>query len=72
MKIYWLFVFLFHFVWVLLSFQFDEPSWWSVFTLDRTTHTSLMEHISYTKITCSILVFFGLANFLRPKLHKRN
>ena len=70
-KIYWFLVLLFFFFWIEVSYQYPEPSWWSIFTSDRSTHTSLMEHVSLIKVTFTTLVFLGLAYLLHRVIQKR-
>ena len=72
MKIYWFLVICFYFVWYLLSHQYPEPSGWSIFTENRSTHTPLDVHLSYMKITFSALFFLGLGYLLYRILQKRD
>ena len=72
MKIYWILVLLFYFLWFIISHQYPEPSWWSIFTADRSTHTPLMEHISLIKISFTIIIFIGLAYLSYQVLQKGN
>ncbi|MFY3792291.1 hypothetical protein ACOQFO_11515 [Ureibacillus sp. MALMAid1270] len=71
MKIYWFLVICFYFAWFLLSHQYPEPSWWSIFTTERSTHTPLIEHISYIKVTFTALIFIGLVYILHRTLQNR-
>ena len=70
MKIYWLFVFLFFIIWYRVSLQYLEPSWWSIFSSSRSTHTSMMEQISFIKVTFIALIFMILAYPLRQIIQK--
>ncbi|KMY44825.1 hypothetical protein AC622_11840 [Bacillus sp. FJAT-27916] len=70
MKIYWLFVFLIFIIWYSVSLQYLEPSWWSIFSSSRSTHTSMMEQISFIKVTFIALLFMTLAYPLRQIIQK--
>lgn len=61
MKIYWFLVLLFFLFWIVISHQYPEPSWWSIFSANRSTHTPLMEHVSLIKVTITGLIFLGVA-----------
>jgi TRAP-type mannitol/chloroaromatic compound transport system permease small subunit len=65
MKLYWAFVFLFFCFWIILSHLNPEPSWWSVFTSNRSTDTPLMEEISIIKVTFFGLIVAGLHYILK-------
>lgn len=64
MKIYWFLVLLFFLLWIGISHQHPDPSWWSIFSADRTTHTHLMEQISLIKVTMMLLIFGGAATYI--------
>ena len=70
MKIYWSIVLFFYFLWIMISHQYPSVSWWSIFSSNRSTHTPLMEHISYIKVTLTLLTFLGLSYLLHQKLQK--
>ncbi|MEK4521409.1 hypothetical protein MKX96_07270 [Psychrobacillus sp. FSL W7-1493] len=70
MKIFWFIVLLFFILWIMISHQYPEPSWWSIFTSDRSTHTPLMEHLSLIKVAITTLVFISLAYLFRRTLQK--
>lgn len=70
MKIYWLFVFLIFIIWYSVSLQYLEPSWWSIFSSSRSTHTPMMEQISFIKVTFIALLFMTLAYPLRQIIQK--
>ena len=72
MKKYWILVFLFYFLWFMISHQYPDPSWWSIFTSDRSTHTPLAEHISLNKVSFTILIFLGLAYLSQEQRKKKN
>ena len=72
MKIYLILVFLFYFLWFIISHQYPEPSWWSIFSSDRSTHTSLTDHISLIKISFTMLIFLGLAYLSHRLFQKSN
>lgn len=72
MKRYWTLVLLFYLLWLMISHQYPEPSWWSIFTSDRSTHTPLTEHISLVKISFTVLIFLGVAYFLNRVFQHRN
>ncbi|AMO87704.1 hypothetical protein B857_00566 [Solibacillus isronensis B3W22] len=64
MKIYWLIVMLFFLIWIGISHEYPDPSWWSIFSGDRSTHTPLIEQVSLIKVTMMLLIFVGVAYFL--------
>ncbi|MER2114033.1 MAG: hypothetical protein ABS960_15170 [Solibacillus isronensis] len=64
MKIYWLLVLLFFLLWIGISHQYPDPSWWSIFSSDRSTHTPLMEQVSLIKVALMLLISGGVAYFL--------
>ncbi|RFB13523.1 hypothetical protein DZB84_16235 [Bacillus sp. HNG] len=70
MKVYWLTVIFFYCIWIVVSHLFPDPSWWSIFSSDRATHTPLIEQTSIVKVTLSILIFLGLAHLLQRKIQK--
>ena len=72
MKVYWLFVLLLFILWYSVSLQYIEPSWWSIFSSDRTTHTPMIEQISLIKVTFIALLFSALSYPLRQMTKKRN
>jgi hypothetical protein len=72
MKIYWLLVFLIFIIWYRVSLQYVEPSWWSIFSSNRSTHTPMMEQISLIKVTFIALIFLALASPMRQIIQKRN
>ncbi|WEG15139.1 hypothetical protein PQ478_11370 [Alkalihalophilus pseudofirmus] len=51
MKIYSFFVGVIFVSWVILSFIYPEPSWWSIFSSNRSTHTPMIEQVSLVKVT---------------------
>ncbi|MBD8038533.1 MULTISPECIES: hypothetical protein [Solibacillus] len=61
MKIYWVLVGIFFLAWIAISHQYPEPSWWSIFNADRSTHTPLMEHVSLIKVSITLIIFGGVA-----------
>ncbi len=70
MRVYWTFVFVFFFIWVIISHLYPEPSWWSIFNSNRATHTPLMEQISIIKVTLIGVLLIGLS-YLFHKLKVR-
>ncbi|OLS37122.1 hypothetical protein BTR22_10595 [Alkalihalophilus pseudofirmus] len=56
MKIYSFFVGVIFVSWVILSFLYPEPSWWSIFSSNRSTHTPLIEQLSLVKVTVVVLL----------------
>lgn len=56
--------------WVIVSFLFPEPSWWSIFSSDRSTHALLIEQFSIVKVFF-IITFLGLAYLLHFIFQKR-
>ena len=71
MKIYWLVVFLIFIIWYRVSLQYVEPSWWSIFSSSRSTHTPMMEQVSLIKAIFIALIFFALASPVRQIIQKR-
>lgn len=71
MKLYWSLVLSLFVFWIILSHLYPEPSWWSVFTSNRSTHTPLMEQISLNKVAFILLIFGGLAYLLHRLTEKR-
>ncbi|OMF56792.1 hypothetical protein BK139_14320 [Paenibacillus sp. FSL R5-0490] len=65
MKLYWLLVLCFLCIWIMVSVFFPEPSWWSIFSSERSTHTSLMKQLSINKIFFITIICFGLAYLLQ-------
>ncbi|ADC51592.1 hypothetical protein BpOF4_17755 [Alkalihalophilus pseudofirmus OF4] len=57
MKIYSFFVGFIFVSWVILSFLYPEPSWWSIFSSDRSTHTPMVEQVSLVKVSFVALLF---------------
>ena len=72
MKVYSLLVLLLFIVWYRVSVQYTEPSWWSIFSSDRTTHTPMMEQISLIKAAFMALIFSALSYPIRQMTKKRN
>ncbi|CAM3914057.1 hypothetical protein GCM10009865_54250 [Aeromicrobium ponti] len=72
MKFYWFLMFFLFFIWIIVSYLYPEPSWWSIFTSDRSTHTPLFEQISLNKINSITLILLGLAYLLHRIIHKHN
>ena len=72
MKVYSLLVLLLFIVWYRVSHQYTEPSWWSIFSSDRTTHTPMMEQISLIKAAFMALIFSALSSPIRQMTKKRN
>ncbi|KGR77388.1 hypothetical protein [Ureibacillus manganicus] len=70
MKLYWILVAVFYFCWIQLSHKYDDISWWSIFTSNRSTHTPLMEELSLVKVTLTAIIFLGLAYFLN-RMHQK-
>ncbi|MEC2072603.1 hypothetical protein [Alkalihalophilus marmarensis] len=68
MKIYSFFVIIIFVSWVILSFLYPEPSWWSIFSSDRSTHTPLIEQLSLVKVT--IVAFIIAVPILLRRLGK--
>ena len=60
MKIYWSFGLSLFVIWIIISHFYPEPSWWSIFTSNRSTHTPLMEQISLNKVAFALLIFIGV------------
>ncbi|OCA82592.1 hypothetical protein F7984_02460 [Pradoshia sp. D12] len=71
MKIYWLLVFLIFIIWYRVSLPYAEPSWWSIFSSSRSTHTPMMEQVSLIKAIFIALIFFALASPVRQIIQKR-
>ena len=71
MKIYWVLVFLIFIIWYRVSLQYVEPSWWSIFSSSRSTHTPMMEQVSLIKAIFIALIFFALASPVRQIIQKR-
>ncbi len=71
MKFYWFLVLLFFCTWVIESFLFPEPSWWTIFSSDRSTHTPLIEQLSIIKVFFFTITFIGLAYLLHFIFQKR-
>lgn len=57
-------------IWVIVSVLFPEPSWWSIFSSDRSTHTPLMEQLSINKVFSITIIYLGLAYLLHRILQK--
>ncbi|MED1603381.1 hypothetical protein [Alkalihalophilus marmarensis] len=57
MKIYSFFVGVIFVSWVILSFLYPEPSWWSIFSSNRSTHTPMVEQVSLVKVSFVALLF---------------
>ena len=72
MKVYSLLVLLLFIVWYRVSLQYIEPSWWSIFSSDRTTHTPMMEQISLIKAAFMALIFLALSYPIHQMAKKRN
>lgn len=72
MKLYWILVVVFYFCWIQLSHKYNEISWWSIFTSNRSTHTPLMEDISLVKVTLTAIIFLGLAYLLNRMHHEKS
>ena len=73
MKIYWFSISLFYFIWLLSSqVYFSEPAWWSIFSSDRSTHTSSIEHISLVKVAMVALPLLGLSFHVQRMNLNRN
>jgi len=72
MRIYWFLVFLIVVIWYRVSLQYLEPSWWSIFSSSRSTHTPMMEQISIIKVTFMALIFLALTYPIRQRIQKRN
>ncbi|ERN53815.1 hypothetical protein M3689_15305 [Alkalihalophilus marmarensis] len=68
MKIYSFFVGVIFVSWVILSFLYPEPSWWSIFSSDRSTHTPMVEQVSLVKVT--IVAFIIAVPILLRRLGK--
>ncbi|KAF0822988.1 hypothetical protein KIS1582_3232 [Cytobacillus firmus] len=64
MKLYWFLVLCFLCIWVIVSVLNPEPSWWSIFSLERSTRTPLMEQLSINKVFYITIICFGLAYLL--------
>ncbi|KON90132.1 hypothetical protein AF332_27245 [Sporosarcina globispora] len=64
MKLYGFLGILLFGTWIIVSLLFPEPSWWSIFTSDRSTHTPLMEQLSVNKVFFITIIFIGLAYIL--------
>ena len=72
MRIYWFLVFLIVVIWYRVSLQYLEPSWWSIFSPSRSTHTPMMEQISIIKVTFMALIFLAMAYPIHQRIQKRN
>lgn len=73
MKLYWFSISLFYFIWLLFSqMYFSEPTWWSIFTSDRSTHTTSIEHISLVKVAMVALFLLGFPFLVRQMNLIRN
>lgn len=72
MKFYWFLVFLLFLIWYNISLQYPEPSWWSFFSSNRSTHTPMIEQISLIKVTFIVLIFFALSYPIRQMIKKYN
>ena len=72
MRIYWLTVVFVYISWYIVSLQYPEPSWWSIFSSNQSTHTPMMEHVSLIKVTFIALIVVALAYLIRKKIEKRN
>ncbi|MEK4386186.1 hypothetical protein MKZ25_10295 [Solibacillus sp. FSL W7-1464] len=64
MKLYLFFVLLFFLFWIGISHQYPDPSWWVIFSANRSTHTPLLEQISLIKVALMFLIFGGGAYLL--------
>ncbi|MER2010499.1 MAG: hypothetical protein ABS939_23995 [Psychrobacillus sp.] len=51
-------------IWIWISHEYPDTSWWSIFSRDRSTHTPLIEQVSLIKVTMMLLIFVGVAYFL--------
>ncbi|TFE00612.1 hypothetical protein E2626_11595 [Jeotgalibacillus salarius] len=51
--------------WLIVSHLYPDPSWWSIFHSNRSTHTPLIEHISLVKVTLVGVFFIGGFYLLR-------
>ncbi|OYD59497.1 hypothetical protein CGZ90_06295 [Fictibacillus aquaticus] len=65
MKMYAVFVFSLFVTWIIVSHLYPEPSWWSIFTSNRSTHTALMEQISLNKVAFAALMSIGVPYIVR-------
>ncbi|WP_232718706.1 hypothetical protein [Bacillus sp. FJAT-45037] len=50
-----------YFLWLFASLWFPEPSWWSIFSSNRSTHTPLFEQVSIVKVAISVFVFVAIS-----------
>ena len=72
MKFFWFLVFLIFFIWYSISLQYPEPSWWSIFSSNPSTHTPMMEQISLIKVIIIALISLSLLFPIRQIIKKRN
>ncbi|MDV2884821.1 hypothetical protein RYX45_06500 [Alkalihalophilus pseudofirmus] len=57
MKIYLFIASIFFLIWLSHSNIYPEPSWWSIFSSDRSTHTPMIEQVSLVKVSFVALLF---------------
>ncbi len=70
MKLYWFLVLCSLCIWAIVSVLFPEPSWWSIFSSDRSTHTPLIEQLSINKVFSIMILYLGLAYLLHRKFQR--
>ncbi|MFB1083037.1 hypothetical protein [Jeotgalibacillus sp. JSM ZJ347] len=65
MRFFWALMMVMFLSWLIVSHLYPDPSWWSIFHSNRSTHTPLIEHISLVKVTLVGMIVAGGLYFLR-------